>query len=763
MSDVDRLAYANIRANSAAIRLEPVLDDFRMLPRAVLGGFPTILFYAALLWPHEPHWLVLAWLAALLTPLAGCHLLWMQWRKRQGDLEWLAWARKPLVILSLLTGFGWGAPVVVTALKGEPVLFCITMVVGAGVLGGVNSSKGSYAPATLAVIVPGVLSGLVAWAIFLGPAEFAGVAVLTVIFGAFLCTAVIDRQRKHVAQFEAREGQRLSIETVRLLLNDFQEQAADWLWRVDAQGRVFAPGFRFRQVTGRSVDDLTGLPFADLFDESPERAILENHLDSRTPFRNLTVQLTIGAEKRWWTLSARALDNGEMHGVASDVTAQKRAEERISYMAHFDGLTELSNRFRFNECLQRALTGRLVDSEDVAVLCLDLDRFKAVNDTLGHPAGDLLLRQVARRIELAVGAEGLIARLGGDEFAVLLCGPDAASRAEPTAQRIIAELAEPFHLEEHQVLSSTSIGIATSIDGCVDAADMMKMADLALYAAKEQGRNRLVHYTAGMETQARERRELEIDLRRGLGNGEFELLYQPQVDIETGAIACYEALVRWNHPTRGTILPGSFIDMAEETGLIVPLGQWVIRAATEAAGRWPDDVRVAVNLSPAQLRDPGLLPCVIQAMASAGLSANRLELEITESVLLEDTEDNLATLHRLRDLGLRISLDDFGTGYSSLNYLRNFPFDKIKIDRCFIEGIEERGDCQAIVSAMITLAEDLGMVITAEGVETVEQLERLRLHGCRQIQGYLVARPLSAALLDAHLGLVNEAMARRAG
>ncbi|MEO0032012.1 MAG: hypothetical protein RIS94_1770 [Pseudomonadota bacterium] len=746
---MDGAAYANIRADSVRGRLEPVSDDFRHMPRALLGGFPAILFYAVLLWPFSSHAFILVWMALLLGPMAGFCLLYRQWRWNRLDTGWLQKARTPLVLLSLLSGIGWGMPVVAAALTHDAVLFCVTMVIGAGVIGAINSSKGACATATLAVVIPGIACGMIAWTIFMGPAHTLVIGILTAIYAALIILATLDREKQFIAEFEAREGQRLSIEMVRLVLNDFQEQAADWLWRVDAQGRVFLPGPRFREAAGLQAEGLAGCPFASLFERGPERAQLEDHLATHRSFRNLTLALSIDGEERWWTLSGRALDNGEMHGVASDVTAQKRAEARINYMAHYDGLTDLANRFQFNECLQRALGRRVATGEDVAVLCLDLDRFKAVNDTLGHPAGDLLLRQVARRIEQAVGADGLVARLGGDEFAVLVCTGTPRARAETIAARVIAMLTEPFLLEQHRVLTSASVGIALAPPDCLEASEVMKMADLALYGAKGQGRSRMVHYTADMESDARDRRELEIDMREGLARGEFELFYQPQVDIETGEAECYEALIRWNHPTRGMMLPGAFIDMAEDTGLIVALGQWVLQAATRAAARWPAPVRVAVNLSPAQLRDSGLLPCVVRALAGAGIAADRLELEITENVLLQDTEENIATLHRLRNLGVRISLDDFGTGYSSLNYLRTFPFDKIKIDRCFIEGIEEREDCQAIVSAMVTLAGDLGMVITAEGVETIEQLERLRLHGCTQIQGYLIARPQAAESLAA--------------
>ena len=531
---------------------------------------------------------------------------------------------------------------------------------------------------------------------------------------------------------------------MQLLLNDYESQSSDWLWTVDRAGRIITPCARFAEVSGRARELLAGMKLVDLFDDSPERDSLIDHLQGDYFFRDLTLCVTVAGAPHWWTLSAQPRADGGMRGMAADVTAQKRAEARVSYMAHYDGLTGLANRFLFNDALSRAVDKR-ADGGKSAVLCLDLDQFKAVNDTLGHPVGDKLLCEVARRIEQCVDDDDLIARLGGDEFAVLIKNAHDITAIEERATRVIETLRQPMILDEMQVMTSASVGIAVSESGEMDAAELLKRADLALYSAKTNGRNRFAHFESGMDEAARERRELEMDLRAALIHNEFELHYQPLINVETGEVASYEALVRWNHPTRGVVMPTVFIPIAEETGLIVQIGEWVIRHAMHEVAKWPHHLRVSINLSPAQMRCPSLISMMISSIAHAGIDASRIEMEITETVLMHDTDVNIAILHKLRDIGVRISLDDFGTGYSSLNYLRSFPFDKIKIDRCFVDHIDEREDCRAIVRAVTGLATSLGMTTTAEGVETQQQMDRLRTEGCTEVQGYLFSKPARSA------------------
>lgn len=416
---------------------------------------------------------------------------------------------------------------------------------------------------------------------------------------------------------------------------------------------------------------------------------------------------------------------------------------RIAFLAHHDALTGLPNRRLFHDRLEQALAqaGRGVD---LAVLCLDLDRFKAVNDTLGHPVGDKLLQEVAQRLAACVREGDTLARLSGDEFAILQIGLTRPEDAALLAHRTIRVLGEPYEVASHRVVIGTSIGISvTPRDGAsVDA--LLKNADTALYRAKAEGRGVFRFFEQAMDAELQARRVLELDIRRAIEEAQFELYYQPLISLPTHEISGFEALLRWHHPERGLVSPAEFIPIAEDTGLIDTIGAWVLRQACSEATGWPEHVKIAVNLSPAQFRSDELVGIVNQALIASGLEPSRLELEITESVLLQQDDPNLMTLHRLRQMGVRISMDDFGTGYSSLSYLRSFPFDKIKIDRSFVKGLSNDGGSVAIVRAVTGLSRSLGITTTAEGVETDEQLHCLAREGCHEVQGYLFSKPVPA-------------------
>jgi diguanylate cyclase (GGDEF)-like protein len=427
-----------------------------------------------------------------------------------------------------------------------------------------------------------------------------------------------------------------------------------------------------------------------------------------------------------------------------DVTARRHAEQQVAYMARHDGLTHLPNRVSFVERLEQAIAnaGR---GDLAAVLCLDLDHFKDINDTLGHPVGDGLLRAVADRLSACVRQVDLVARFGGDEFAVVQAAPERVEDVGLLAQRIVEVLSLPYDLDGHQVMVGTSIGIALIPADGSDPATLLKNADIALYRAKSDGRGVFRFFAPAMDARLQERRRLELDLQHAMTHDEFELFYQPLIDLAEDRICGFEALLRWHHPTRGMLDPNQFVPLTEEMGLIVPLGEWALREACREANRWPDDVKVAVNLSPVQFRYRDLVATVADALAASGLPARRLDLEITEAVLLHDNDEVLGILHGLRALGVRISMDDFGTGYSSLSYLRSFPFDKIKIDQSFVRDLSHSADAAAIVRAVARLGSSLGMATTAEGVETDDQLARLRAEGCTEVQGFLFSRPRPAS------------------
>jgi diguanylate cyclase (GGDEF)-like protein len=496
------------------------------------------------------------------------------------------------------------------------------------------------------------------------------------------------------------------------------------------------PGTTFRQVLQNRVDN--GLYNVG----GPEQYFLERiaAVEERVP----SVKVQLLTDGRSIAISHRPLPGGGWVATHDDITDIRRIEAKIAHMAHHDELTDLPNRTLFIEKLERALA-RVSRGQQLSVLCLDLDRFKAVNDTLGHPIGDDLLKAAAERLLNATRESDIVARLGGDEFVILQVVLEKPEEAAMLAKRIIKSLGEPFEIDGHKVVVGTTIGIAVAPSDSVEADQLLKLADMALYRAKKDGRGTFRFFEPEMDAASQSRRALELDLRNALANEEFEIYYQPLVNIQANRVAGFEALLRWHQPERGTVLPNDFIPLAEEIGLIGKIGAWVLKEACAEAAQWPADVRLAVNLSPVQFKGGTLVLDVLAALEHSGLSADRLELEVTERVMLHDSVTTLAILHDLREMGLRISMDDFGTGYSSVSYLRMFPFDRIKIDGSFVRDLPDQQDAVAIVKALAGMASGLGMSTTAEGVETVAQLSKLRAEGCTEVQGYFFspARPAS--------------------
>ena len=551
------------------------------------------------------------------------------------------------------------------------------------------------------------------------------------------------------AQTQAEERERAAevLQTQQQRFDTAAQNMLQGLLMVGGDGNILVANRRFHELWGLSPDYIVpGTPYTQL----------GTHLRSSVSQHDLEVigrrradmiaqktrstfmwELTDG---RTFAITHQPMEDGWL-ATYEDITERRTAEAKIVHLAQYDALTDLPNRVLFRDALDHALAfsrrGHLL-----ALHCLDLDQFKAVNDTLGHPIGDRLLQAVAVRLRNGVRDTDTVARLGGDEFAIVQSAIDTPREATMLASRLIEMISAPYEIDGHQIVVGVSIGIAYSpVDG-TDADILLKDADLALYRSKLDGRGvyRLFHSAMDAEMQAR--RLLELDLRQALPLGQLELLYQPLIDLSTQAAGGFEALLRWFHPERGTIAPDRFIPLAEEIGVIVPIGEWVLRQACLAAASWPDHLRVSVNLSPAQFKSRDLVGAVAGALRESGLDPDRLELEITETVMLHDTATTLATLHGLRKLGVRIAMDDFGTGYSSLSYLRRFPFDRLKIDQSFVRELGRERDCDAIVRAVIALGRDLGMATTAEGVETPEQLRTLAQAGCSDIQGYLFSRPV---------------------
>ena len=500
--------------------------------------------------------------------------------------------------------------------------------------------------------------------------------------------------------------------------------------------KIVRPGCTLRELLDHRI--ATGQFFSDDFEQYMSEIL--SGVDQGTVFSKIT-NLPDG---RIICIMNHPIADGGFVATHEDVTDQKRAEERISYEAHHDGLTGLPNRKQFCEQLEQELK-RTRRGELLAVLYLDVDHLKRINDTLGHPAGDKLLKGVADRLSGCVRDIDLVARLSGDEFAIIQSSLDRPDDAAALAKRAREAIHEPFDLDGHQVTVDISVGISIAPNDATELNELLKNADIALYEAKNTGRGTYCFYATEMNARMQTHGELERDLQGALANGEFELFYQPVVSLKDNKIKSFEALLRWHHPTRGLVSPAEFIPVAEEMGLIIPLGEWVLRTACAEAANWPDDIHVAVNVSSVQLTNKNLVNVVISAIASARMPATMLVLEITESVFLQNTDANLATLKQLHELGVQFSMDDFGTGYSSLGYLLSFPFSKIKIDRSFITGLPDKKESRAIVRAIADLARNLSMRVIAEGVETAQQLEQVRNLGCTDMQGFLYSPPRSAA------------------
>lgn len=580
-----------------------------------------------------------------------------------------------------------------------------------------------------------------------------------------ILVTVIDVTERQLAEAELRR--------TRSFLDTVVENIPAVLFVKDAVEHRFL-------LVNRAGEELFGVPRAELLgktshdlfpQEIAARAIEQDRLvvqsEPGEAFVEERVFETRAKGRRLLHMKKLAVSDEEgrpryLLGVGEDVTERRAIEARIAHMAHHDALTDLPNRACFHERLQAAFARQHRQPQQGAVLCLDLDGFKGVNDTLGHAAGDALLRAVADRLRACVRETDTVARLGGDEFVILQTAVPAPEAASQLAARLIGQLSKPFTIQGQSLVVGASLGIAMLPSDGATPDLLLHNADLALYGAKAEKRGSFRFFEAEMNARVQARRTIERDLRQAFATGGLELYYQPILDVQNNRISACEALLRWRHPEHGFVSPADFIPIAEETGLITPIGAWVLRRACLDAAFWPESVRVAVNLSPVQFRQCGLVSAVLTALSESGLRPDRLELEITESVLLADSEANLAVLHQLRTLGVRIAMDDFGTGYSSLSYLRTFPFDKIKIDQSFVRELATNRHCAAIVRAVIRLGIDLGITTVAEGVERVEQRDHLQWEGCDEMQGYLFFHPIPLSELTPMLAAPEATAASRA-
>ena len=596
---------------------------------------------------------------------------------------------------------------------------------------------------------------------------------VSALIGASLALMLVARvewkaaEKKRI-ETEARERVAARAEDI---LRSFEETGQGWFWETDRRGQINYISPSAAQALGKSVERMLGRPLSEIVDPDQGTADAERtlafHLSARSAFHDLELRAATADDERWWALTGRPVYDSfknfcGFRGHGADLTEKRRSEQQVSRLAHYDSLTGLANRLQMGQALEQILAAPRERDRACTVLLLDLDRFKHVNDTLGHPAGDALLKQVAQRLEVAVGGKGRCGRLGGDEFEVIVPGHVAREHLDHLANDIISALSQPYSIDGQSVVIGASVGVAIAPEHGSTSDDLIRNVDLALYAAKDAGRGCHRFYAEDLHSAAEERAELEQDLREAIARGDMQLYYQPVVYAATEKIVGFEALMRWQHPKRGWISPSKFIAIAEDAGLIDQLGQWALRSACADLATWPESIRCAVNVSPLQFSNPELPTIVANALAHAGVRPERLELEITESVFLNDCQGTDAMFRALKRVGVRLALDDFGTGYFLLGYLKKAPFDKIKIDQSFVRGATEDGSRNgAIISSITSLAEALNMDTTAEGVETLDELELIRLLGCSHVQGYIYFKPMNSK--DASAVVAGDLAAQASG
>ncbi|WP_419321490.1 putative bifunctional diguanylate cyclase/phosphodiesterase [Caulobacter sp. ErkDOM-E] len=739
------------------VRMEQLASILRLTP-IMMGAnivIAMLVCLAGLTGPHRTGLII--WSAMVISyGLLGLRGWLAAQRSKGGKSTVSARGLRRIATQAGLLGCLWGA-LPILAMDGDAASVQMRMMIVsviAGMVGCGGFAMLAFPPAAIAYSTPMVIGSLYVLARSGDPILLAlgGLLIFCYLVVSLSCLSHAKVFAERLVAGEELERQK---QVVSLLLSDFEEGASDWLWEIDAHGALSYVSDRMAAAAGTDRRALLGQTLAALCGPAVEGptgpvASLTALLAEHRTFRDIVVPVQVGALTHWWSLSAKPIHDKDgafmgFRGVGADVTAAREAQARISRLAHFDVLTQLPNRLSFLQALSKAWTDHAQADDAVggcAVLCLDLDYFKGVNDSLGHPVGDALLIEVAERLRQCVGEAGFVARLGGDEFAVVVAPAPAPEALGELARAIVETLSQPYDIKGHNVLIGASIGIAIAPVDAADPDSLLKNADLALYRAKGDGRGAYRFFELSMDVGAQERRALEMDLRAALKNDELRVFFQPLIGCREHDITGFEALLRWEHPRRGLVPPNDFIACAEQWGLIGKIGEWVLNEACRQAASWPAPLTVAVNLSPNQFASGDLVGQVARALSDSGLDPSRLELEITEGLLLNDTARTLEQLAALKTLGVKIAMDDFGTGYSSLAYLWRFPFDKIKLDRSFVAEMGENTAISDIVRTITLLGQTLKLQVTAEGVETADQARMLGEMHCDHFQGFLFGRPM---------------------
>ena len=731
----------------------------RMAPAMLAASLVVLAVFLTLTWGTAYFWPVLA--AALPITLIGLHGSYLAaWAPNKATGSTQAAVFRTIAYTALL-GCLWGFVVNVLPVDQSPTIRAAATI-GVGGLFCVAMMVLVHYPQALAAFCIPLVIGALSTVLNLDSAPDIWVQS-TLLMGFTFIMVVVTL--KHAAAFAAHRASETLVkekgEIIGLLLREFEQSASDWVWGFDADGAINRMSTGFTAATGVAEEALLGADFVHFLrcitpPDDPLMGHVERDVQQRRTFQDVELRVTADGVERWWNLTGKpAFDEAGNYlgylGTGSDVTERKIAERRITMLAHHDPMTGLLNRTKFTEQLNSCVARLERYGTPFSVMFLDLDQFKSVNDSRGHLAGDKVLTQVAHRIHSAVRQTDFVARLGGDEFAIILPNDSSMDGLGRLAMRLIEEIKRPIALEDEQVTVGASVGIAIAPMNGSHADEILRNADIALYRAKADGRSAFRFFESQMDAEARDRRALEAELQDAIKQEQLVLYYQPQVTADNATPTGFEALIRWNHPARGVVLPAEFIPVAEQSNLIVDIGDWTIVQACMMAAGWPEHLTVAVNLSAKHFRRSDISLVIKRALAISGLSANRLEIEITEGLLMENTAEVIGRLHEIRALGVTVVMDDFGSGYSSLSYLLKFPFDKIKVDRSFADASEGDDVARDFLKAIAALGKTLGLTITAVGVETRAEAEFLAEIACHQLQGFYFSRPLDHVALADYL------------
>ncbi len=693
------------------------------------------------------------WLTALVALYTYAHVTY----RKQASWQRKSISRSEMMVIyliSLVGGSLWGAGFLLFAFSTDLLTMIpvwatiICLMVGSAML------LSTMPLSSILFIASSSVAIIFGW-LYVGSPHL---ALASLAIAVLLISGCLMTGRSFIERRVAEASLNEKSEVVSLLLKEFEDTGADWLWQTDTSRRITHVSPRFAHAIGQPAEEIEGKPFLQLVaGESWESGKfstalheLADKLKRRDSFSNMLVPVQINGENRWWELSAspKLDDNGVFHGfrgVGSDITEQRESADKISHLARFDTLTRLPNRMQLTDAVRKAMQTAEQWNGRCGFMMIDLDRFKAVNDTLGHPVGDRLLARVSDRLRSIMTDNELCGRLGGDEFAIVVKDASDTQYMELLAKKIIETLSRPYEVDQHTLYIGASVGTAIGPRDGRTVEMLMRSADLALYRSKDQGGGAFTHYEPQLHVQAEERRVMEMALRKALEKDELSLNYQPVVSADSGGVVGFEALLRWTSPQFGVVSPAKFIPLAEEARLIVPIGGWVMRTACQEAMQWPATVKVAVNVSADQLTEVNFLSMVVSALEESGLPPSRLEIEVTESIFMREGTGAAEVLDQIIAMGINLSLDDFGTGYSSFGYLRKTRFTTIKVDRSFVQGAAKNApESLAIIRAVVAMADALGMSTTAEGAETEEEVQMIRNLGCRKIQGYYFGRPMVA-------------------